>query len=349
MPNREVGPIRSERGIVEMRVVVIGGTGFLGHFIVSDLVRRGHSVHAFGFPPAPPFGYLPPSTEITLSDIGTLSDRELVQVFGGAGAVVFGGGADGRDLFPQPAIDGYREANVKPMERLIPLLIEAGCPKLIILGSYYTALDRTFPELNLARVHPYIASRKEQSDLALALAGSNLAVGILELPYIFGAAPGKGTLWGFVIDKIQKEESVPTPTGGTSCTTGRQVGEATAAACERLEGHRHFAIVNSNHSFLELYKWFAESLGLNRTWLPLARDEALSLAQQQLKRLAAEFREQGMNPIALVEAQGIPLYLDPLPAQEQLSFHWDDMRLAVEDSVKATLAYPKKRKPYPYK
>jgi len=98
-----------------------------------------------------------------LKDIDALSDDGFTELVSGCDAVVYGGGADGRNSFPPPAIDGYRAANVEPIRRIIPLLKRADVERFVILGSYYSALDRTFPELRMAERHPYIQSRCEQA------------------------------------------------------------------------------------------------------------------------------------------------------------------------------------------
>lgn len=323
-----------------MKSVVIGGTGFLGHFITGELVARGHAVTAVGYPPAPPPGYLPAAAEVVLGDVNEMSDDALLRMFDGAGAVVFGGGADGRNLFSAPAIDGYRAANVAPMRRLVSLLLRAGVPRLVILGSFYTALDRTLPALRLGEVHPYVGSRLEQTKLTFELAGSALSVGVLELPYIFGAAPGRGTLWGFYIQHVQDHDPIPVPAGGTACVTARQVGLATAGAGERVSGHRHYAVVDSNVSYAELYRRFADPLGLTRGIRTVPREEAVADAERQLAHAATTGKEHGMNAVGLAELQAVPAHLDPAPAMEALGYGPDDLAAAIADTVRATLQFP---------
>jgi nucleoside-diphosphate-sugar epimerase len=322
-----------------MRVIVIGGTGFLGYFVAGELVARGHAVTAVGKPPAPSPGYLPPSAEVVTGDLNEMSDDTLLKLFDGAGAVVLGSGADGRDLFSVPALDGYRKANVAPIGRLVPLLHRASVPRLVILGSFYTALDRKFPDLRLGEVHPYVQSRLEQTRLSFELAGANLSVGVLELPYIFGAAPGRGTLWGFYLRHVQDNDPVSVPTGGTACVTARQVGLATAGACERVNGHQEYAVVDCNYSYLKLYGLFAEALGLRRDFRLTDRDEAITQAEQQIERLAATGKEHGMHPVGLAELQAVFAYLDPEPAMEALGYNPDDLPAAIADTVRATLQF----------
>jgi nucleoside-diphosphate-sugar epimerase len=322
-----------------MKVLMIGGTGYLGYFSVWELVKRGHQVIAMGLPPAPEPGYLPDDVLVVLENIQDLSDEEVLLLLEGCDAVVYGGGADGRNLFTPPAIAGYREANVEPMIRLIPLMQKAGTQRFVILGSYYTALDRTFPLLRIAERHPYVTSRLEQNQVSFDLAGSNLSVAILELPYIFGAAPARGTLWGFYIKQVQVQEAVLVPAGGTACVTARQVGWAVAAACERVEGHKHYAIVEDNLTYTQIYGLFAEALHLNRTFQSMPLEKTLIAAQQQVEQMQAAPKVGGYDPIGMAEMQATLLFLDPMPAKEVLEYGRDDLAQAIRDTVEATQKY----------
>jgi nucleoside-diphosphate-sugar epimerase len=322
-----------------MKILVIGGTGYLGYFSCLDMVERGHEVVAVGLPPAPDPGMMPDAVSIVLEDIDALSDDGLTKLVSGCDAVVYGGGADGRNSFPPPAIDGYRSANVDPVRRMIPLLKRADVERFVILGSYYTALDRTFPELRMAERHPYIQSRCEQSAVAFELAGDDLSVAILELPYIFGAAPGRGTLWGDYVRQVQEQEIVTVPEGGTACVTARQVGWAVTAACERLDGHRHFAIVEENMTYERMLRHFAAALELERSFERVPLEARRARALEQARKMASAPRVGGYDPVGMAEMQAILLYLDPLPAREALGYGHDDVGRAIEESVVATLKY----------
>jgi nucleoside-diphosphate-sugar epimerase len=322
-----------------MKVLMIGGTGYLGYFSVWELVERGHQVIAVGLPPAPEPGYLPDSVTVVLQNMDDLSDPEVLQLIDGCDGVVYGGGADGRNTFPPPAILGYRQANVDPIKRLIPLMQQVGSQQLTILGSYYTALDRTFPSLRIAERHPYVTSRLEQSQVAFELAGGSLAVAILELPYIFGAAPNRGTLWGSYIKQIQAQEVVDVPSGGTACVTARQVGWSVAAACERVQGHKHYAIVEDNLTYGQIYGLFAEALNLRRSFQVIPLEQKLASARQHAAQLATATQIGGYDPVGMAEMQATLLYLDPLPAREALGYGHDDLAQAIQDTVTATLKH----------
>jgi nucleoside-diphosphate-sugar epimerase len=307
------------------------------------MVRRKHDVIAVGRPPGPPQGFLPSEhCQLLLEDFDLIPDSRIIEHFRGCDAVIFGGGADGRNSFPIPAIDGFRRANVEPTRRLVRLAKEAGVDRFIILASYYTAIARTFPDLGILDPNPYILSRKEQADAAFAEAGSHLSVGILELPYIFGAAPGMGTLWGFYLDLIEEHDLVPTPPGGTACVTAAQVGQAIAGASERLHGHRHFAIVDSNHPYHRIYSMFAEAMGLDRGFVTKDADEALATAARQREAVQKSGTEGAYDPVSMAQMQQHFLHLDPLPAMEALGFGPDDLQRAINDTVTATRLHSKR-------
>lgn len=322
-----------------MKVVMIGGTGYLGYFSVWDLVKRGHQVVAMGLPPAPEPGYLPDQAELVLTNVAIMGDDEVLQLLHGCDVLIFGGGADGRNTFAPPVIEGYRQANVEPVQRLVPLMHQAGCQRLVILGSYYTALDRTFPQLRIAERHPYITSRLEQSQVAFELAGESMSVAILELPYIFGAAPNRSTLWGGYITQLQNQAEVGVPSGGTACVTAQQVGWAVARACERVEGHKHYAIVQDNLTYEQIYRLFAQALKVERSFQPQSLETALIKAREQAETIKAAPKCGGYDPVGMAEMQATQLFLDPMPAIEALDYGYDDLAKAIQDTVDATLKH----------
>jgi nucleoside-diphosphate-sugar epimerase len=318
---------------------MIGGTGFLGWFTTSELVARGHDVVAVGLePPAP--GTMPPDVATVAMDVDAADPGALGRLLDGADVLVHAAGADGRAMFDAPAIDGFRRANVEPMRRLLPATKARRVRRLVILGSYYTALDRLFPELGICERNAYPRSRREQADLAFELAGDDVSVGVLELPYIFGAAPGRGTLWGFYIDAVRAHpDTMPVAPGGSACVTATQVARAAAGACERLEGRRHFPIGGENLRHASIYRLFADALGLSPRFGTKPPDEAFAHAHAQRRRLAEAGKETGYDPVDVARWQSEPLFLDPLPAMEALGHGPDDLAEAVRDTVRATLAH----------
>ena len=321
-----------------MRVVMIGGTGFLGYFTCRELVARGHDVLATGLaPPAP--GTMPEGVTSALCDIETCTDAELAALLEGVGAVLFAAGADGRFSGRAPVIEAYRRHNVAPIRRLMPSMRAAGSRKLVIFGSYYTALARTRPDLVTLARNPYPLSRQEQMDVAFDLAGDDIRVEVLELPYIFGGAPGRGTLWGFLMDKVAAPGPVPVPGGGTACVTAAQVAAAAAGAVERSGPSAAWAIGGENLSYRAIYGHVADALGITATLVPADPAQERATAEAQRARLAEAAMETGYDPLDVARWQEEDLFLDPAPAMEALGYGPDDIARAIHDTVRATQAH----------
>ena len=104
-------------------------------------------------------------------------------------------------------------------------------------------------------------------------------------------------------------------------------------------GHRHHPIGGENLRYASIYRLFADALGLSPQFVPKAQDEALESAHAQRRRLAAEGKETGYDPVDVARWQAELLFLDPQPAMEALGYGPDDLATAIRDTVRATLAH----------
>jgi nucleoside-diphosphate-sugar epimerase len=324
-------------------VSIIGGTGQLGHFVAKHLYSRGHLVQAIGIGEPPKPGFLPEETKIELVDTSTLSIKQLAELLKGSDVVIHAAGADGRALFDIPAIEGYRKQNVKPIEDLIEAMKLIGSKKLIVLGSYYTYMDRISPDLRIPDYSPYVKSRVEQAELVMNQTPPDWEVGVLELPYIFGAAPGKGTLWNFYIDMIQTaSDEVAVHSGGTACITMNQVGIAAANACELSIGKRFFPIGNVNLKYREIFEHFASVLGSKVPIKDKPAEFFLEKANKQATALKSIGKESAYDPIKLLEWESLDFYITPSYSMNFLQFQEEDIHKAIQESVEATLKFESK-------
>lgn len=321
---------------VKLRVVMIGGTGFLGYFVCQELVARGHTVTAVGLSPPLP-GSMPAGVHCIALDTNAASSTQLTALLGEADVLIHAAGADGRFASKAPALEAFRRSNVDPFFQLIPAMQRTSTRRLVILGSYYTALARRHPDLPIMTRNAYPISRAEQAELVFSIAGDEIDVAILELPFIFGAAPERGTLWGHLIDRLEKDEGpIPVASGGTACVTAKQVGVAAAAAAERVTGHCFLPIGSDNLSHLEIHKLFAQALGLSREFAIVTADVAYGAALAQMRQLEESGTETGYDPIDLAVLQASNLFLDPAPAMTALGFSHEDIGAAIAETVHAT-------------
>ena len=323
-----------------MHVLTIGGAGQLGHHILKHLASEGHELSIIGIGTAPEEGYLPRGTCYIECNVEKATEKELRKHFKGVHTLIHAAGADGRNIFPSPAISGFREANVQPIPRIINAMRHAGASKLVILGSYYTAMHRVFPALNLPAKSAYIRSRIEQTEVAFEHARADIDVAVLELPYIFGAAPGRGTLWGFYIDSLKNSSgTLSVHAGGSACITMNQVGLAAAHAAVYATGHKCYPIGNQNLKYVEIFQLFAKALNISCEIVPQPPEFFRKEAEQNLEKLKAAGMESAYDPVGMLDIEDSLLYIDPLPAIQALDYQPEDIAAAVRESVTATLRY----------
>jgi dihydroflavonol-4-reductase len=323
-----------------MHVLTIGGAGQLGHFILKHLASEGHELSIIGIGTPSEEGYLPIGTHYIECNVEKASEEELRQHFKGVNTVIHAAGADGRNIFPSPAIKGFREANVKPIPRIINAMRAVGASKLIILGSYYTAMHRVYPNLNIPAKSAYVRSRVEQTEVAFEHAGTDIDVAVLELPYIFGAAPGRGTLWGFYIDALKNNNgTLSVHAGGSACITMNQVGLAAAHAAIYSKGQKCYPIGNINLTYAAIFNYFAKALDLECDIIPRKPEYFREKAMETLKRLEASGMESAYDPLGLLDIEDQLLYIDPLPSMQALNFQPENIGIAIQESVDATLRY----------
>jgi nucleoside-diphosphate-sugar epimerase len=322
-----------------MKTFIIGGTGLLGSAAANELLQRGHAVRSVALPPLPSEANLPPEMELTLGNYLTMSDDELLNQLRGCDSLVFAAGVDERIEFPKPVFDQYLKYNVAPVERLLRLGKQVGVKRAVIMGSYFSYFAKIHPEMRLAEHHPYIRARLLQAETALAFDGAEMAVMVLELPYIFGTQPGRKPVWSFLVERIQGMKGATFyPRGGTTMVTVRQVAQAVAGALEKGRGGTCYPVGWYNWIWTEMLAVFHRSMGLpNRkvvtipTWL-------FRLYGRKLRRdFEAKGIETGLDMVHLADLQTAEIFIDPACIRDELGVTDDDLEAAIADSVQLCL------------
>lgn len=152
----------------------------IGYHAVRKLCRRGHTVSVLAWDMLAE-GLLPEGVEVLLADLDTCSDDQLRELLGECNAIVFALGADERVVPRRPAYEFFRQAKVEPAVRVMRLAPECDVDRAVLCSSYFVHFDRIWPDLELARHHPYIRMRREQAEATLAVAGDDMALTVLEL------------------------------------------------------------------------------------------------------------------------------------------------------------------------
>jgi nucleoside-diphosphate-sugar epimerase len=319
-----------------MNVLIIGGTGLLGYHGAHELLQRGHDVDVLGLPPAPGVDLFPDTVDVRLEDIGTMDDAKLLALVSPYDAIVFAAGADDRAAPPDPAYTFYYEANVRASVRVTAAAREAGVGRMVILGSYFTYFDRTWPELSIADNHPYVYSRREQAELCTAIAGSDVALVVLELPYIFGAMPGSVPLWANLVDYVRSGLPLYYTNGGTNMISVQLVAEAIAGALERVEQSEIFQVGDENVSWTHFLTSLCEIVGRDDNDVHIISDDnvlRVAWVGDVLYRLFG--KEGGLHPREFGRIQVAETYFDPQASRKVLGYGKGGLEQAWRETVAA--------------
>ncbi len=319
--------------MLQKRVVIVGGTGFLGIHAAHEFLKKGWNVTALGLPPAPPADLLPATVNVILQNIEGTSDETLCALLDGHDALVFAAGLDDRVTQGKPAYPKFHHANVEVCMRILTAARDVGIKRAVVLGSYFAHFDRLWPEMKLAERHPYIRSRVEQEQAVTSLPGMEAC--ILELPYIFGDSLGKRPLWYPLVKYIRSTPVLFYMKGGSACITAETVGQAVAAAIECGQAGKCYPIGDENLTWRELLTRLAAADGRRirvitlPTWLVKAALYGMWFIHQ------VQGKEAGLDPRYFASLQTAECFIDPHPSKQALGYQTGGLDQAFKKTVRA--------------
>lgn len=335
-----------------MKVFLVGGTGLLGAEASRIFIERGHEVSAVALPPIPEGAPIPKQMKLRLCDINKKSDEEISKMLKGCDAFVFASGIDERVECPAPVFDWYDKYNIKPVDRLLGLAKKAGVKKAVVLGSYFSMLDREeygykqkLPK-GLKERNPYIRARLLQEETVKKYCDDNFSAAVLELPYIFKTQPGRKPVWTILIEQtasMDKMSFTMYPSGGTAMLTVRQVGEAIVGATEKLgeeyKGFHAWPIAMYNKTWKEFLKvvYAARGMGENRKIVSVPAWMMKMGMNGVIKEYKEKGIESGLDPKYLPYIMNLNLFIDNKYAKA-LGVQEDDIEAAIYDSIKVSVA-----------
>jgi len=322
-----------------MKTFIVGGTGLLGSASAEELIRRGHKVRSVALPPLPKNAVLPAEMELVLGNYLIMSDYELLKQLTGCDSLVFAAGVDERIEFQKPVYEKYLQYNVAPVERLLRLGKQVGIKRAVIMGSYFSYFAKQWPELKLTQHHPYIRARMLQEETALAFNDLDMAVMILELPYIFGTQPGRKPVWTFLVEMIKGMKGATYYTsGGTTMVTVHQVAQAVAGALEKGQGGTCYPVGWYNKTWKEMLTIFHKAMGMPNRRILTIPSFLFRLYGQKLKHgFESKGIETGLDMVHLADIQTANTFIDKSIIRDELGVTEDDIEAAISESIKLCL------------
>ena len=323
-----------------MKVFIVGGTGLIGSETARELISRGHQVTAIALPPLPKGALLPPEMNIEYGNYMELNDEQLKKHLAGMDALVFAAGVDERIEGPAPIYDFFKKYNIDALERLIKVAKEVGVKHVSICGSYFSYFAKKWPHLELTKYHPYIRSRIDQEKMALSYAEKGFDVSILELPYIFGAQPGRKPVWVFLVESIRKMKKNTLYTqGGTTMVTVKQVAQGIAGALETTSGGVAYPFGFYNYEWKDFLKIVHKHMGYPRERKVVTIPNFLFALQgaQINKAHKKKGTEGGLDMVKFTKLQTANLFIEPEEGALRLGVSEDDIDAAIGESVRLSL------------
>ena len=325
-----------------MKIMVVGGTGFLGYHSILVGLERHHSFGALAIDDIPLEGWYPQEVALSFGDVFAMTEEELITHFKGYEGLVYAVGPDDRVEAPAPAYEFFHVRLVEACEKVVIAARKAGIKRCVILNSYFAYFDRLWPEKKLAERHPYIRCRVEQAERTIAAGGDEMDVMILELPYIFGSMPHRIPLWKDVmLDRFAKGRVVFFPNGGTNMLAVQHVGEAVIGALKNGKHGMRYPVGDENHTFKEMLEMLLEAKGTPKKVIgvPSAFTQLGSIfINMGFKRKGLE---SGLNLRYLMrDIMSDFCYFDATESAEALGYGRGGLKEAIAGTIRA--CYPEK-------
>ena len=327
-----------------MKIMIVGGTGFLGYHALLEALKRGHSVNALATDDVELGDWYPGEVNVQYGDVFELTEEKLQERFAGYDAMVYAVGPDDRITPPAPAYEFFHARLVDAVEKVAIAARKAGVKKFVVLNSYFAYFDRIWPEKELSKHHPYIRCRVEQAERVISAGEDKMAVMILELPYIFGSMPNRIPLWKDVLlDRFAKGKIIFFPKGGTNMIAVEHVGEAIIGALENGEHGERYTVGDENHSLNEMLEMMMSAIGARKKIINIPRFLAVAAGSMIDRGLKKKGLEGGLDAKFLMrDILTHNLYFDPSDAVEKLGYKRGGLKEAIVKTMKA--CYPEKFK-----
>src|SRR5450631_12123 len=139
IPNRILAPACSERGGVAMRVVISGGSGFVGINLAATLLARGHDVTLYDRTALPAAAARSLADHVAMLRVvqGDIMDRKRIEVLvaEGCDAIVLGAAITAGPHLERTATERILQVNVMSQIPILGMAIRHRVRRVINLSS----------------------------------------------------------------------------------------------------------------------------------------------------------------------------------------------------------------------
>lgn len=220
-----------------MRVLVTGGSGFVGQHLLRNLSEHGHEVTSWGLND----GSAGSTTRVDLRDADTLLEFDLTRL---DAVIHLAGLAQVANSFDQPA--DYISTNAGMQVNLMEALLrQESFPRVLVIstgGVYRSGLDLITETSPTAASNPYVISKLTQELLGAYYANRGFEV-LIARPFNH---IGPGQQPGYLVSDLASQIATLERTGGGTVSVGNLESErdytdvrdvVAAYRCLMTDGH----------------------------------------------------------------------------------------------------------------
>jgi len=207
--------------------------------------------------------------------------------------------------------------------------------KVVILGSYLNYFDRLTPEWKLKERHPYIKSRHLQQVEPREMAGSKVHVCTVEIPYVFGAAPGMVPLWKPLVKYIDKMPFIFYSKGGTNIISVEQLAQAIRGILRTQDDRSRWTVGAENLKWTEMIEMISLALGKKRRVITIPNFIMKGIGAAVKFYFSLTNKQTGLDPYHYIEVQTSDTYLEVEETMNVLEYERVEMQKVINDTVKA--------------
>ncbi|HQQ63646.1 MAG TPA: NAD(P)H-binding protein [Pseudomonadales bacterium] len=318
-----------------MRVLVVGGTGFIGYHIVQALRKKNAVVSVLCRNADVVAALFGEDVAALRGDVGELQTADYIELLKGFDGIVFAAGADERSKIEGDAEEFFYRANVWPCEQLFAAIPQTSVRHAVLLNSVFLWLDQQSPDLELTRHHPYIRSRVAQNAVAqAAVRDSACVLATLLVPWIFGASPHRQTQWSSLVNYVRGAVPLMCIKGGANMMSVESLAQAVCGALEYTESSGTYPVGDCNLHYTELMQRLCEPAGRKDQHVyPVSDDFFRDLGHvgNFFSRVFGIQSGLGISQMADLLLQDI--FYDPAPSQALFQYAGGDLSAAFAATV----------------
>lgn len=315
-------------------VFVLGGTGFIGAYTVSELLKKGYNVSTAALPPLQE-GFLPNNVEITLCNINDMSDDDVVKMLTGKHAFIFAAGKGDYGFVDKPANRFFYTEVTLSLQRLVRLARKAGMKKFILCGSFFCHFWREWPELVLEK-SAYPLARILQEQIAFLEGEGAMDVVALRFPYILGSMNGHPSgSWMDFYYQIKGKDVIEVPAGGSTMVTVQQVAEVLVGAMENGEHGKAYLVGDANLKFAEATQIMLDEMGQSNTQIKILSEEQYMSQMKEIDdRFASQGREAGIHMVTMAKVLSRDTFVDLDATRPVLGYKRDSIETWIRNTTR---------------